>query len=247
MSHRAEFALALCIGLLVIAIRAPLMDLPLERDEGEYAYIAWRMTFGETPYLDWFDQKPPGIFAVYRLAIALAGDSVVAIRALAAVFSAISCIALFHLVRLLLGIGAGLTSALLLAFLAADPMIHGSIANTEVFMLPGIIIANLLVLRAIDSAKPPIVTSLAAGIAIGIAIAFKQVAALNVPFFLLAFGRLSIAFCRHVLLVDGMIPVAHVRCQVVLFCLACDCFGPFLALGSSHWCHHLSLFLQLFA
>ncbi len=52
MSKRAEVVLALSVGLLVIAIRAPLMDLPFERDEGGYAYIAWRMTLGETPYLD---------------------------------------------------------------------------------------------------------------------------------------------------------------------------------------------------
>ena len=164
------------------------MDLPLERDEGGYAYIAWRMTLGETPYLDWFDQKPPGIFAVYRLALSLSDDAVVAIRALAAVFSAAASIALFYLVRALLGVGAGLTSALLLAFLSADPMIQGSIANTELFMLPGIVVATLMLLHATDSAKTPIATSLATGVAIGIAIAFKQVAVLNVPFFLVAFG-----------------------------------------------------------
>jgi len=79
-------------------------------------------------------------------------------------------------------------SALLLAFLSADPMIQGSIANTELFMLPGIVVAALLVLRAIDSEKTSIATSLAAGLSIGIAVAFKQVALLNVPFFLLAFG-----------------------------------------------------------
>ena len=103
MSKRAEVVLALSIGLLVIAIRAPLMDLPLERDEGGYAYIAWRMTLGETPYLDWFDQKPPGIFAVYRVALSLSDDAVIAIRALAALFSAVSSVALFYLVRALLG------------------------------------------------------------------------------------------------------------------------------------------------
>ena len=188
MSKRTEVALVLSIGLLVIAIRAPLMDLPLERDEGEYAYIAWRMTLGETPYLDWFDQKPPGIFAAYRVALSLADDAVIGFRALAAVFSAASSIALYYLVRGLLGVGAGLMSSLLLAFLLADPRIHGSIANTELFMLPGIIFATLLVLRAIESEKTPIAASLAAGLSIGLAIAFKQVAVLNVPFFLLAFG-----------------------------------------------------------
>lgn len=188
VSKRADVVLALCIGLLVIAIRAPLMDLPLERDEGEYAYIAWRLSLGETPYLDWFDQKPPGIFVAYRVALSLADDAVVAIRALASVFSAASSIALFYLVRGLLGVGAGLLSALLLAFLSADPMIQGSIANAELFMLPGIVVATALVLRAIRSEKAPIAVSLVAGLSIGIAIAFKQVAALNVPFFLLVFG-----------------------------------------------------------
>jgi hypothetical protein len=188
VSKRAEVVLALSIGLLVIAIRAPLMDLPLERDEGGYAYIAWRMTLGETPYLDWFDQKPPGIFAVYRVALSLSDDAVIAIRALAALFSAVSSVALFYLVRALLGAGAGLGSALLLAFLSADPMIQGSIANTELFMLPGIVVATFLVLRAIDSEKTSIAASLLAGVSIGIAIAFKQVAVLNIPFFLLAFG-----------------------------------------------------------
>jgi 4-amino-4-deoxy-L-arabinose transferase-like glycosyltransferase len=188
VSNRAEVALALTIGLAVIAIRAPLVDLPLERDEGGYAYIAWRMTLGEMPYLDWFDQKPPGVHAVYRLAVSFADNVTVAIRVLAAVFSAVSSIALFYLVRALLGVRVGLMSALLLAFLSADPMIQGSIANTELFMLPGIIVATLLVLLAIDSTKAPTFTSLAAGVAIGVAIAFKQVAVLNVPFFLLAFG-----------------------------------------------------------
>jgi hypothetical protein len=48
------------VGSLVI--RFPLLSVPLERDEGEYAYIAWRMSHGEIPYRDNFDQKPPGIF-----------------------------------------------------------------------------------------------------------------------------------------------------------------------------------------
>ena len=59
---------ALLLVILVSLLRLPLLDLPLERDEGEYAYIAWRMSLGEVPYRDWFDQKPPGVFAIYFLA-----------------------------------------------------------------------------------------------------------------------------------------------------------------------------------
>src|SRR2546430_16517338 len=57
--------------LIVAAIRAPLLPIPLERDEGEYAYIAWRLGYNELPYRDWVDQKPPAVFYTYRLALEL--------------------------------------------------------------------------------------------------------------------------------------------------------------------------------
>jgi hypothetical protein len=186
VTRRAEVALALCIGLLVLALRAPLMDLPLERDEGDYAYIAWRLAHGEVPYLDWFDQKPPGVYVAYRAALALPGDASVAIRAVAALFSALSSIALFFLVRPLLGPAAATLAAILLGFLSADPMIQGPIANTELFMLPGVVVAAALFLRVVAADRTPIAACMALGVSLGIASAFKQVAAVNAPFFLLA-------------------------------------------------------------
>jgi 4-amino-4-deoxy-L-arabinose transferase-like glycosyltransferase len=188
VSRRTEVALALCIGLLVIALRAPLFDLPLERDEGGYAYIAWRLAHGEVPYRDWFDQKPPGIFAVYRAALALPGDPRVAIRAAAALSAALSSIALLFLAQPLLGRTAAALAAVLLGLLSADPMMQGPIANTEIFMLPGVVAAAALFLRVVAADRTPIAVCTALGISLGIACAFKQVAAVNVPFFLLAFA-----------------------------------------------------------
>jgi hypothetical protein len=176
------------IGLFVLALRAPLMDLPLERDEGDYAYIAWRLAHGEVPYLDWFDQKPPGVYAVYRAALGLSGDSIVAIRIAAALFAALSSIALFFAVRPLLGAAAAALAAILLGFLSADPMIQGPIANTEIFMLPGLVVAAALFLRVISRQKTSAALCVALGVSLGVATAFKQVAAVNIPFFLLAFA-----------------------------------------------------------
>ena len=51
---RREVLLAIAIAIGVVALRAPLLDLPLERDEGGYAYVAWRLSAGEMPYLDQF-------------------------------------------------------------------------------------------------------------------------------------------------------------------------------------------------
>jgi MFS family permease len=175
-------ALAAAIALCAVAVRAPLFDLPLERDEGEYAYIAWRLAAGETPYLDWFDQKPPGVFLAYRAALALPGDPVVAIRAVAALFCAGSAVALFAVGRALLGTGAAVAASLLLVFLSADPMLQGASANTELFMVPGIVVAVLLTLRWLDAPRASFAAAVAVGLSLGAASAFKQVAVVNVPF-----------------------------------------------------------------
>src|SRR5438132_11918151 len=85
--------------LIVSAVRAPLLSIPFERDEGEYAYIAWRLGHNELPYRDWVDQKPPGIFWVYRAALALPLDPIRAVPGMALLFSAVSACALFVLAQ----------------------------------------------------------------------------------------------------------------------------------------------------
>jgi 4-amino-4-deoxy-L-arabinose transferase-like glycosyltransferase len=170
------------LTLLVLSIRAPLMDLPLERDEGEYAYIAWRMNQGEIPYRDWFDQKPPGVFFAYQAALALPGEAVVNFRLVAAIFAAVSSVALFLLLRALFGYPPAILGAVLLAFQSSDPWIQGAIANTEIFMLPGIIIASIFFLRSLPLpaySRGFMVAALGAGVLLGCATLFKQVAGVH--------------------------------------------------------------------
>ncbi|OGM10774.1 hypothetical protein A2Z22_02690 [Candidatus Woesebacteria bacterium RBG_16_34_12] len=54
--------------IVFILTRRNSFNIPFERDEGEYAYVAWRMGKGELPYQDIFTQKPPAIFYVYMFA-----------------------------------------------------------------------------------------------------------------------------------------------------------------------------------
>src|SRR5438094_9505693 len=103
--------LAASLVLIVAALRTPLLAIPLERDEGEYAYIAWRLGYNELPYRDWVDQKPPAVFWVYRLALAVSpankshpGMVIFSVRAIhlaALVFSAATACALFLMARVL--------------------------------------------------------------------------------------------------------------------------------------------------
>ncbi len=56
LSWLSYLPLALVI-LLSVVLRAGIVSIPLERDEGEYAYIAQRWLAGDVPYRDAFDQK----------------------------------------------------------------------------------------------------------------------------------------------------------------------------------------------
>src|SRR4030095_5884077 len=111
------------LGVLVLAtmLRAPVASLPLERDEGEYAYIAQRWMAGDVPYRDVFDQKPPGIFAFYAAAFALGGESPAAVRFAAQLWIAAGLAALAALGARLFSPAVGIAAAITGLALVSDP------------------------------------------------------------------------------------------------------------------------------
>jgi 4-amino-4-deoxy-L-arabinose transferase-like glycosyltransferase len=176
----ARQTILVVVGLILIAaaVRLPQLNLPLERDEGEYAYIAWRLDHNELPYRDWVDQKPPAIFWVYRAALALPLEPIRAVHFAALLFAAASTCALFFLALRFLNRFWAFVAAALFTLLSADPFAQGTAANTEVFMMLPLILAQLAFLKAAEN-RHNVLLTLVCGALIGIAIAFKQVAAVN--------------------------------------------------------------------
>jgi 4-amino-4-deoxy-L-arabinose transferase-like glycosyltransferase len=178
-STRQTILMAGGLLLLVAALRIPLLDIPFERDEGEYAYIGWRLEHNELPYRDWVDQKPPAIFWVYRLALSLPLEPVRATHFVGLLFAAASSCALFLLgLRFMSQFWAWIAAALF-AVLAADPLVQGTAANTELFMLLPLILSQIALLRAASNSQRNVLFMILAGALTGIAITFKQVAAVN--------------------------------------------------------------------
>ena len=178
-STRQTILMAGGLLLLVAALRMPLLDIPFERDEGEYAYIGWRLEHNELPYRDWVDQKPPAIFWVYRLALSLPLEPVRAVHFVGLLFAAASSCALFLLgLRFISQFWAWIAAALF-AVLAADPLVQGTAANTELFMLLPLILSQIALLRAASNSQRNVLFMILAGALTGVAITFKQVAAVN--------------------------------------------------------------------
>lgn len=133
--------------LLALAVRVPLLDRPLDRDEGLYAYMAQRMHRGEVPYRDVFSDKPPVGFGLYWLFFRLFGETVPGAHVGGAAWCALSTVLLGLLARRLGGEAIGAAAALFYAVGCADPGVQGSSVNLEILLTPFALTACLIAAR----------------------------------------------------------------------------------------------------
>lgn len=61
--------------LAVLVVRWRFVNMPLERDEGEYAYFGHLILNGITPYTEAYNMKLPGMYYMYALIMAVFGES----------------------------------------------------------------------------------------------------------------------------------------------------------------------------
>ncbi|MFC1590539.1 ArnT family glycosyltransferase [Candidatus Omnitrophota bacterium] len=178
--------------LIIIAclfLRLPIMDVPFERDEGGYAYAAWRMMEGEVLYRDVFDLKPPGVFVFYLTALLLFGHSVLAIHIMLTLFVIAGAVFLFLIGRELKDSPVGMLAAFSYLVFCACAAFPGSSANTEHFMNTAVIMSVYFLIKALKTAKAgPI---LCCGALNGIAFLIKQPAVVNVIFAVSVFLAVS--------------------------------------------------------
>src|ERR1700688_1285703 len=64
------------VVLVIVAVaRLRLLDFPLERDEGEYAYAGQLILQGVPPYQECYNMKWPGTYVAYAAIMALFGQT----------------------------------------------------------------------------------------------------------------------------------------------------------------------------
>ena len=66
--------------LLAVGVRLRLLAMPLERDEGEFAYMGQLMLQGIPPYKLACNMKLPGTYAAYAVIMAVFGQTIAAIH-----------------------------------------------------------------------------------------------------------------------------------------------------------------------
>src|SRR5215469_17576873 len=95
----AWWVLATIVIALVIAIRVRLLPIPLERDEGEYAYAGQLMLEGIPPYRLASNMKLPGTYAAHAVIMAMFGQTIAGIHIGLLLVNAASIVLVFLLGR----------------------------------------------------------------------------------------------------------------------------------------------------
>jgi len=179
----ALLALALA-AVLVVRIR--LLPVPLERDEGEFAYLGQLMLRGLAPFGHAYSMKIPGAGVMYALFMLLFGQSATAIH-LGLLLVNLACVLLVWLLaRRLLQPEGALAAAACFALMSLSQSVFGVFAHATHFVV-------LFALAGTVQLGPPgarrgRLRVLAAGLFFGTAFVMKQHALF---FFLFAAAWLS--------------------------------------------------------
>jgi hypothetical protein len=134
LRHRSWLLVGLAI-LFVVVVRVRLREMPLERDEGEYAYAGQLLLQGEAPYRDVYTMKLPGTYAAYALIMAVLGQSASGIHLGLALVNVASIIMMFLLGRKLLDEATAVSAAVAFALLSLSPSVLGLAAHATHFIM----------------------------------------------------------------------------------------------------------------
>jgi 4-amino-4-deoxy-L-arabinose transferase-like glycosyltransferase len=146
-------AMLLVIGILLLitlifgAIRFRLRNMPLERDEGEYAYSGQLLLQGIPPYKLAYNLKLPGIYATYAIVLATFGQTAGGIHLGLLLVNACTILLVYILAARLFGRLSGLVAAASYALLSASPSVMGFEAHATNFVLPPVLLGILLLLE----------------------------------------------------------------------------------------------------
>jgi len=157
---------------------------PLDCDESVYAYIGKQITRGAVMYRDMTENKPPGGYWWYALAVAVGGFNELSVRLMPVPLVLATITLVWWLALRLRGPGAAVLAALTYAVVSTDPFLYGNGANMEhIINLASTASLALLVATWDKTGRGRIG---AAGACLGLAALVKQVVALNGPLYAVA-------------------------------------------------------------
>jgi hypothetical protein len=168
-------------------LRLQVMDIPFERDEGEYAYAAQLILDGVPPFKEAYNMKFPGIYAAYAAILFLFGQTHWGVHLGLACVNAATIVLVFLIGRRLFDGPSGLSAAMMFAMLSFLPSVQGIMANSEHFVLLAALAGILALMKTQEDGRAQMF--FLGGLLLGVGYTIKQHGAAFVLFgyFLFAF------------------------------------------------------------
>ena len=165
------FALFLSLAFFA-ALRFHFRNMPLERDEGEYAYMGQLMLHGIAPYKLAYTMKLPGTCMAYAAMMAVFGQTAGGIRLGMIVVTTLCAILVFLLGKRLSGLLAGTVAGVTYPFLAIRPGVLGMDGHATHFVMLFALAGILLLLRYMENERTTLL--FASGLSFGLSFLMKQ-------------------------------------------------------------------------
>lgn len=171
LTNRAWIFVLLAI-LFSVAVRVRLRDMPLERDEGEYAYAGQLLLEGVPPYKEAYNMKLPGTYLAYAASMAVFGQTPTGIHLGLAIVNAATIWLMFLLGRKLLDPAAGAVAAVTYALMSLSPDVLGLAGHATHYVVLPAVGGILVLLSALEQRSRW--RHFAAGLLFGLAFVMKQ-------------------------------------------------------------------------
>src|SRR5438477_6896597 len=131
----AWLVLTVAVFSLTTAVRIRLLGIPLERDEGEYAYAGQLLLQGIPPYKLAYSMKFPGTYVAYAITMFLFGQTVTAIHLGLLLVNCATSALIFFIGKRLVNSTVGIVAAASYALLSVSPSVLGLAAHATHFVV----------------------------------------------------------------------------------------------------------------
>ena len=153
-------------------VRVRLRSMPLERDEGEYAYAGQLILQGIPPYRFAYNMKLPGTYAAYALIMGVFGETPSGIHVGVMLVNAVATFLIFLLGEYLYGPLAGVVAGCTHALLSTRSSVLGFQGHATHFVTLAALAGILLLLHAIETGRQSLL--FCSGVSLGLAFLMKQ-------------------------------------------------------------------------
>ena len=164
--------LAVIVFGVVISIRTRLLGVPLERDEGEYAYAGQLILQGVPPYTLAYNMKFPGVYAAYAAIMSIFGQTITGIHLGLLLVNAATILLIFLLGRQLVNSVVGLVAGVSYAVLSVSPSVLGFAGHATHFVLLPVLGGTLVLLKTTE--RQAVGSLFASGLLFGLGVLMKQ-------------------------------------------------------------------------